>query len=70
MADTYYDRLKGEDTRPVEELCRPLSAKVMPRIAMIGLGGEISQSRAIGNQRNLQRPPNNGVKHRATKAKP
>ena len=51
MADTYYDRLKGEDTRSVEELCRPLSAKVMPRTAMLSLVGEKTEGQALGSQR-------------------
>jgi hypothetical protein len=48
---TYFDRLTGEDARPIEELCRPLSAKVMPRIAMIGVSNILSEGEAMANQR-------------------
>jgi hypothetical protein len=48
---TYFDRLTGPDTRTVEELCRPLSAKVLPRIAMIGVSNILSEGEAMANQR-------------------
>jgi hypothetical protein len=54
---TYFDRLTGEDTRPIKELCRPLSAKVMPRLAMIGVSNEITHQQAIANQRRTMSNP-------------
>lgn len=40
------------DKLSIEELCKPLSAKVMPRTAMHNIGGrEMSESRALSSQR-------------------
>jgi len=67
MTGTYYDRLTGPDKRTVEELCRPLSAKVMPRIAMIGITNEITEQQAIGIQRKSLSNP--GKSQQGRKAK-
>ena len=64
---TYFDRLTGPDDRPIEELCRPLSAKVMPRLAMIGISNEITHQQAIANQRRTASNP--GKSHQGRKAK-
>lgn len=58
--NTLYDRIKARETdsgEPVEDLCRPLSAKVMPRSAMWAPGGgEMTQTVAIMAQRRTTRP--------------
>jgi hypothetical protein len=66
---TYFDRLTGEDTRTVEELCRPLSAKVLPRIAMIAISHEITPQQAIANQRRVMPNPAKSQSKRGTYGK-
>ena len=63
---TYYDRLTGPDTRTVEELCKPLSARVLPRIAMIGITHEITEQQAIANQRRTSPNPAKSQSKRGT----
>lgn len=42
-----------DDEKSIEELCRPLSAKIMPRSAMHNIGGrEMDAGRALTSQRN------------------
>ena len=53
MTKTYYDRLISGDDRPIEEMCRPLSAKVMPRSALLSLHGTKTEGRALGSQRRM-----------------
>jgi len=56
MADTYYDRLKNPDAgKTIEDLCRPLSAKILPARAMTSLVGTLSEQQALANQRRTTR---------------
>ena len=44
--------MKDDDEKSIEELCKPLSAKVMPRSAMYNIGGrEMNEGRALASQR-------------------
>ena len=60
MTQTYYDRLTAEDTRSIEDLCRPLSAKVMPKIASLSLHGTLTDQQAIAKQRRTTRQGKSG----------
>lgn len=47
-------RVVPPDTAPLAELCRPLSAKVMPRAALLGYTGDPAEVGALmGSQRRL-----------------
>lgn len=43
---------KNDDEPTIEELCKPLSAKVMPKRAMHNIGGrEMDEARSLSSQR-------------------
>lgn len=60
---------KDDDEKSIEELCKPLSAKVMPKSVAWNIGGrEMSETRQLVSQRNaavhmpkkFKRKPKNG----------
>jgi len=50
---TYLERLNAVPT--LDELLRPVSAKVMPRTAMLSLHGTLTEGQAIAKQRRTYR---------------
>lgn len=57
-----------DDEKSIEELCKPLSAKVMPKKAMHNIGGrEMTQSRALASQRAALSNANNAKMKRTKK---
>lgn len=55
---TYYDRLKNPPEQSIEELCRPLSATVLPKSQQHGsFGQELSANKARARQRQTTRMP-------------
>ena len=57
----FYDRMKAAERGEglsIQDLCRPLSATVLPKRAMIGINGnELTEDQARKQQRSTGRPP-------------